>query len=314
MSYKVFIDGQEGTTGLMIHDRLQGRPEIEMLQIDPELRKNSEAKLAMYERADVTVFCLPDQASREAFELARQTHVRVIDASTAFRTAPEWVYGLPELRTGQRDDVRNATYIANCGCYAAGFILALRPLVKAGVVAEDHAVACSAISGYSGGGKKLIQAFEADPQTIVPPRPYALGLAHKHLPEMKHYTGLKQPPLFMPVVGHFYQGMLVSIPLFSGTLKKSVNRNDVRQIWQAYYAQEPFIRVMPLDNDQALENGFLSPLGCNHTNRAELFVFGNDDQLLLTTRLDNLGKGASGTVVQCLNLMFGLKETAGLNT
>ena len=314
MSYKVFIDGQEGTTGLMIQDRLQGRPEIELLQIDPELRKNADAKLALYERADVTVFCLPDQASREAFELARQTHVRVIDASTAFRTAPDWVYGLPELRSGQRDDVRNATCIANCGCYAAGFILALRPLIKAGVVAADHPVACSAISGYSGGGKKLIQAFESDPQAIVPPRPYALGLTHKHLPEMTHYTGLKQPPLFMPVVGHFYQGMLVSIPLFTGTLNKSVDRNDVRRIWQDYYAREPFIRVMPVDNDEALENGFLSPLGCNHTNRAELFVFGNHDQLLLTTRLDNLGKGASGTVVQCLNLMFGLEETAGLTT
>ena len=314
MSYKVFIDGQEGTTGLMIHDRLQGRPEIEMLRIDTELRKDPEAKRSLYERADATVFCLPDQASREAFELAKQTHVRVIDASTAFRTAPGWVYGLPELCSGQRDDVRNAAYIANCGCYAAGFILSLRPLVNAGVVAEDHTVTCSAISGYSGGGKKLIQAFESDPGVIVPPKPYALGLRHKHLPEMKYYTALQQPPLFMPVVGHFYQGMLVSIPLFTGTLKKNVNKKDVQQIWQDYYAQEPFIRVMPVDDDAVLENGFLSPLECNNTNRAELFVFGNDDQLVLTTRLDNLGKGASGTVVQCLNLMFGLEETAGLKT
>ena len=314
MGYKVFIDGQEGTTGLMIHERLQDRAEIEVLQIQPQERKNPEAKLALYKQAYVVVFCLPDQASREAFSLAQQARVRVIDASTAFRTSADWVYGLPELRTRQREDIRNARFVSNCGCYAAGFILALRPLVSAGVVAADYPVMCSAVSGYSGGGKKLIQAFESDPDLIQPPRPYALGLAHKHLPEMQHYTGLQHPPLFMPVVGHFYQGMLVSIPLVVRTLKKRIALGDVRDIWQAYYEAEPFIQIMPVEGDQGLEGGFLSPTGCNHTNRAELFVFGNSEQIVLTTRLDNLGKGASGTAVQSLNIMLGLKETAGLNT
>jgi N-acetyl-gamma-glutamyl-phosphate reductase len=314
LGYKVFIDGQEGTTGLMIHERLQDRAEIEVLQIQPRERKNPEAKLALYKQADVVVFCLPDQASREAFALAQQARVRVIDASTAFRTSADWVYGLPELRPRQRKDIRNARFVSNCGCYAAGFILALRPLVSAGVVAADHSVVCSAISGYSGGGKKLIQTFESDPDLIQPPRPYALGLAHKHLPEMQHYTGLQHPPLFMPVVGHFYQGMLVSIPLTVRTLKKRVALGDVRDIWQAYYGAEPFIQIMPLEGVQGLEGGFLTPTGCNHTNRAELFVFGNSEQIVLTTRLDNLGKGASGTAVQSMNIMLGLEETAGLHT
>jgi len=314
VAHKVFIDGQEGTTGLMIHERLQDRPEIEVLQIESRDRKNPEAKLALYKKADVVLFCLPDQASREAFVLAKEARVRVIDASTAFRTAADWVYGLPELRPRQREDIRNAHFVSNCGCYAAGFILALRPLVSAGVVAADHPVVCSAISGYSGGGKKLIQAFESDSHVIHPPRPYALELAHKHLPEMQRYAGLLHPPLFMPVVGHFYQGMLVSIPLEVRTLKQRVSHGDIRDIWQAYYMAEPFIRVMPIVGDQGLEAGFLSPTGCNHTNRAELFIFGNDEQVVLTTRLDNLGKGASGTAVQSLNIMLGLEETAGLQT
>ena len=218
------------------------------------------------------------------------------------------------MQPRQRDEIRNARFVSNCGCYAAGFILALRPLVSAGVVAEDQPVVCSAISGYSGGGKKLIQAFESDLTSIQPPRPYALGLTHKHLPEMQRYTALRHPPLFMPVVGHFYQGMLVSIPLEVRTLKKRVALEDIRDVWQAYYEAEPFIRIMPINGDQGLEGGFLSPTGCNHTNRAELFVFGNSEQIVLTTRLDNLGKGASGTAVQSLNIMLGLEETAGLQT
>jgi N-acetyl-gamma-glutamyl-phosphate reductase len=314
LEHKIFIDGKEGTTGLLIHDRLQGREDIEVLEIDPKERKNPNAKLSLYRQSDIVLFCLPDQASRLAFELAKQVRVRVIDASTAFRTAPGWVYGLPELCPEQREKIRKASCVANCGCYAAGFILALRPLVSSGVVAKNHPITCSAISGYSGGGKKLIQKIESDPRDIVPPRPYALGLTHKHLPEMQRYVGLHTAPHFMPIVGHFYQGMIVTIPLVVETLKKRVTPDDVYDLLSAYYAGEPFIKVMPVGNDSALEDGFLSPTDCNGTNRAELFIFGNEEKILLAARLDNLGKGASGTAIQCLNLMLGLEETSGLTT
>ena len=231
MGYKMFIDGQEGTTGLLIQERLQGRDDIDLLQISTDDRKNPQAKLSLYQQADVVVLCLPDQASREAYKLALNTTVRIIDASTAFRTDPDWVYGIPELKPGQRKAIRNASYVSNCGCYAAGFILSLRPLVAAGLVAEDHPVTCTAISGYSGGGKKLIQTFESDPRRIIPPRPYALTLAHKHLSEMQCYSGLQDRPLFLPIVGHFYQGMIVTIPLMVKTLAKKVTPADIRSIW-----------------------------------------------------------------------------------
>ncbi len=311
MAYKVFIDGQEGTTGLQIHDRLGRRADIELLHIPQEMRKDVSAKVELYRQSDVSILCLPDQASREAYELLKDCKARVIDASTAFRTAPGWVYGLPELSAEQRSNISNARFVSNCGCYAAGFILALRPLVTAGVVSADYPVTCHAVSGYSGGGKRLIQAHEGS-GSVLPPRPYALTLHHKHVPEMQKYTGLQYPPLFSPIVGHFYQGMIVSIPLFPRLLRKRVTPSEVRGMLADYYKEEPFITVMPFDNETGLEGGFLSPLSCNGTNRMDLFVFGHDEQILLAARLDNLGKGASGTVVQDLNIMLGLDETTGL--
>lgn len=311
MSYNVFIDGQEGTTGLKIHERLRDRRDIEVLQISEDRRKDPAAKLELYRRADVTILCLPDQASRDAFEMTKGENVRLIDASTAFRTDPVWVYGLPELRPEQREAIGHAKYVSNCGCYAAGFIMALFPLVRAGVVPVDHPIACHAISGYSGGGKRLIAAHETA-GFVRPPRPYALGLHHKHVPEMQKHAGLSYPPLFTPIVGHFYQGMIVSIPLVMRSLPKKVAPGDVQEILTRYYEGERFVRVLPVGGENELEDGFLSPTGCNDTNRIDLFVFGHEEQLLVAARLDNLGKGASGTAVQCMNIMLGLDEAAGL--
>jgi N-acetyl-gamma-glutamyl-phosphate reductase len=311
LSYTVFIDGQEGTTGLKIRQRLHDRTDIEVLEIPDEIRKNPEAKKEFYRKSDVTILCLPDQASKEAYELAKNTGTRLIDASTAFRTDPHWVYGLPELSSEQRNSIKNATYVSNCGCYAAGFILALKPLVRNGVVPTDYPVTCHAISGYSGGGKKLIAAFE-ESASYIPPRPYALTLSHKHVPEMHKYSGLVHAPLFTPIVAHYYQGMIVSIPLLARLLKNSPKPDDIRRILYDYYQQEIFIHVMETGAQDALDGGFLSPLGCNDTNRLELFVFGRDEQILVTARLDNLGKGASGTAVQCMNIMLGIEENTGL--
>ncbi len=312
MSYRVFIDGQEGTTGLKIHERLRSRPDIEVLRISDEQRKEPAARLRFYLQADVTILCLPDQASREAFDLARNQKVKLIDASSAFRTDAEWVYGLPELCPEQRELIHHSRYVSNCGCYAAGFILAMRPLVSAAVVQRDYPVTVHAISGYSGGGKRLIAVHEGTPDRILPTRPYGLGLHHKHVPEMQKYTGLTYPPLFSPMVGHFFQGMAVSIPLIVRSLARKVTPSDVRQILADYYEGEQFVRVAKYPADQELEEGFLSPIACNGTNRIDIFVFGYDEQILVTSRLDNLGKGASGNAVQCLNLMLGIEEEIGL--
>ena len=316
MKKSVFIDGQEGTTGLEIHERLARRPDLTLLQIAPEHRKDPVAKREIAERADAVVLCLPDAASIEAVHLIGSSSTKIIDASTAHRVADGWVYGLPELCPGQRDAIRGARLVANPGCYPTGFLLALRPLVDAGVVSVDHPVTVQALSGYSGGGKKLITAFaEHDHRGKSPDwtaRTYALGLAHKHVPEMQVFARLTHAPLFSPVVGNYYQGMTVAVPLHVRSLAKRVTPGDVHALYVNRYAAEPFVKVMPLGGGDATLDGCLSPTACNGTNRVELFVMGHDAQILVVARLDNLGKGASGAAVQNLNLMLGLEEAAGL--
>jgi N-acetyl-gamma-glutamyl-phosphate reductase len=241
----------------------------------------------------------------------------VIDASTAFRTDPAWAYGLPELAPGQRDALRRAKRIANPGCHATAFILLLRPLVDAGLVPAGRAVAATSITGYSGGGKKMIAQYEAAAQPggdarLGSPRPYGLTLSHKHLPEMVAHTGLLQRPVFMPVVSNFYQGLAVSVPLHCSDLAPGTRAATLHQCLQDRYAGEPFVQVMPLSDPATLAEGFFDVQACNGSNRAELFVFAGADQAVLLCRLDNLGKGASGAAIQCMNVHLGVDEGLGL--
>jgi N-acetyl-gamma-glutamyl-phosphate reductase len=313
MSVKVYVDGQEGTTGLRIHEVLALRGDIEVLRIAPELRKDSAERARLLNAADVAFLCLPDAASREAASWVTNPNTCLIDASTAHRTSPGWVFGLPELCAGQRDAIRASKRIANPGCHATAFILLLRPLVDAGLVAPETAVCATSITGFSGGGKKMIEQYEAgnDPR-LNAPRPYALNLAHKHLPEMMRHTGLAAAPVFMPVVANFYKGLAVSVPLHLTQLKPGTDGPALLRTFEERYAQERYIRVMPLSDPATLEDGFFDVMACNDTNRADIFVFANEHQAVLIARLDNLGKGASGAAVQAMNVHLGKDESLGL--
>lgn len=324
MKHRIFVDGQEGTTGLRIHEYLAQRNDVEVLRIDPERRKDVAERARLLNAADVAFLCLPDAASREAAALVTNPHTCLIDASTAHRTAPGWAFGLPELAPGQRAAIRASKRIANPGCHASAFILLLRPLVDAGLVPADTPVTATSITGYSGGGKSMIRDYEAAPLTATPgghtapcsplaaPRPYALALEHKHLPEMKTHTGLASPPVFMPIVGPFYKGLAVSVPLHQSQLTGRDGASGLHAALSERYAGERFIRVMPLRDEATLADGFFDVQACNGTNRVDLFVFASDTQTLLMARLDNLGKGASGAAVQSMNVHLGLDEGLGL--
>jgi N-acetyl-gamma-glutamyl-phosphate reductase len=313
MSARVFVDGQEGTTGLRIHEVLAARPDIELLQIDPAQRKDAAARARLINAADVVFLCLPDGAARESVALVTNPATCVIDASTAHRTEPGWIFGLPELAPGQRAALRAAKRIANPGCHASAFILLLRPLVDAGLVPAATALTATSITGYSGGGKKMIAQYEAggDPR-LAAPRPYGLTLAHKHLPEMVAHTGLARRPVFVPVVADFYKGLAVMVPLRLDQLAAGSSAAQLHAALAARYAGERYVRVMPLADPATIEEGFFDVQGANDTNRADLFVFGNDEQAVLIARLDNLGKGASGAAVQSMNVHLGVDEGLGL--
>ena len=324
MKHRVFVDGQEGTTGLRIHEYLAARDDIEVLRIAPELRKDAAERARLLNAADVAFLCLPDAASREAAALITNPNTCLIDASTAHRTAPGWAFGLPELAPGQRTAIRASKRIANPGCHASAFILLLRPLVDAGVLPRATAVTATSITGYSGGGKSMIADYEAAAAAVpgglaaqpnsplAAPRPYALALAHKHLPEMKTHTGLTEPPVFMPIVGPFYKGLTVSVPLHLSQLGGSAGAAELHAALSERYAGERFIRVMPLGDAATLAGGFFDVQACNDTNRVDLFVFASETQVLLMARLDNLGKGASGAAVQAMNVHLGVDESLGL--
>lgn len=313
MSTKVFVDGQEGTTGLKIFEYLSQRSDVEILRIEEAKRKDVEERRRLINASDVTFLCLPDAASRESVTLVDNSRTVVIDASTAFRTSPDWVYGVPELTRGQRERVRGAKRIAVPGCHASAFVLAMRPLVEAGVVAPEFAAHSYSITGYSGGGKKMIADYEAGNNAkLNSPRPYALGLGHKHLPEMAAHTGLKSAPVFTPIVGNFFKGLAVTTYFSPQHLAKRATPQDVQALFAEFYAGEAFVRVAPFNADENLDAGFFDVQATNDTNRVDLFVFGTEERFVTVARLDNLGKGASGAAIQCMNLAIGAPEDTGL--
>ena len=308
-----FVDGQEGTTGLRIHEYLAQRKDVEVLRIDADKRKDAAERARLLNAADVAFLCLPDAAAREAAALVTNPETCLIDASTAHRTATGWAYGLPELAPDQRQAIRAAKRISNPGCHATAFILAMRPLVDAGVVPAGLPISATSITGYSGGGKKMIEQYEAGGDArLASPRPYALTLAHKHVPEMATHSNLTAKPIFMPIVGNFYKGLAVSVPLHLSQLGANVTPEAVHAALFARYEGERFIRVLPLRDTSALMDGFLDVQACNDTNRVDIFVFSNDSQVIVTAVLDNLGKGASGAAVQSMNVHLGLDERLGL--
>ena len=313
MKFRVFVDGQEGTTGLRIHELLAGRDDLEVLHIESAQRKDPAARARLLNAADVAFLCLPDDAAREAVALVSNPRTCVIDASTAHRTAAGWIYGLPELAPGQRDRLRAAKRIANPGCHATAFILLLRPLIDAGLLPAGALLSATSITGYSGGGKKMIEQYQAggDP-LLTSPRQYALTLAHKHVPEMVAHTGLTQRPLFMPIVANFYKGLAVSVPLHFAQLAAGVDGGVLHRALANHYAGERFVRVLPLGAPASAHDGFLDVQACNDSNDCEIMVFASDSQAVLVARLDNLGKGASGAAVQAMNLHLGLDEGIGL--
>ena len=313
MSTLAFVDGQEGTTGLRIHEYLAQRDDIEVLRIDADMRKDAGERARLLNAADVAFLCLPDAAAREATALVTNPNTCLIDASTAHRTAAGWAFGLPELAPGQRALIRASKRIANPGCHASAFILLLRPLVDAGLVPAALPLSASSITGYSGGGKKMIEHYETGGDArLDAPRPYALTLAHKHVPEMTKHSGLTTAPIFMPIVGRFYNGLAVSVPLHLTLMKDGSTPERVQSAYERRYAGERFIRVMPLRDPAAVADGYFDVTACNDTNRVDICVFANETQVIVMARLDNLGKGASGAAVQAMNVHLGIDEGRGL--
>ncbi|MGI4817062.1 MAG: N-acetyl-gamma-glutamyl-phosphate reductase [Janthinobacterium lividum] len=310
MTHTIFIDGEAGTTGLEIRERLEKRSDLQLLLLG-DRRRDVEARREALNSADAVILCLPDDAAREAVSMIENDKVRVIDASTAYRVDPEWVYGFAEMDADQRDAIANSTRVSNPGCYPTGFITLMRPLVKAGLVPADYPVTINAVSGYSGGGKSMIAEFEAEGASTAF-RGYGLSLKHKHVPEMTKHTGLNRPVLFSPAVGNYRQGMLVEVPLHLAALPETPSVERIHGALVEAYQGQRFVELVDLDASEDMTG--IEPEALNGTNIVRLHVFGDrgGEQVRLVAMLDNLGKGASGAAVQNLNIMLGLDETTGL--
>lgn len=315
MKTRIFIDGSEGTTGLRIHERFAVRDDIELIPIAPEKRKDVEERKRLINESDITFLCLPDAAARESVSLIENDHVRVIDTSTAHRTEEGWAYGFPELSDSHRQKIREGKRIAVPGCHATGFISLVYPMIAGGYLPADYPVSAFSLTGYSGGGKKMIGEYEGEERhtDLAAPRVYALSQQHKHLKEMKKITGLSRDPLFSPIVADYYSGMAVSLPFYGEYLKKTASPEAVCSFLSEFYAGQRFVNVMTLGADSELHGGMIAGNGCAGWDGLRIFVTGNEERLLLTAQFDNLGKGASGAAIQCLNIMLGCEEDKGLN-
>lgn len=314
MATKVFIDGQEGTTGLKILEKFRDRSDIELLLIDPSLRKDPNERKKFINLSDFTVLCLPDAAAIEAVSLVENDHTRVIDASTAHRVNAEWAYGFPELSPLHREKIANSSRVAVPGCYASGFLSVVYPLIEHGVLPKDYPITAHAVSGYSGAGKKGIAQYESPSRgkEFDTPRQYALTQSHKHLPEMQLQSGLRFKPMFNPYVCDYFAGMVVSVPLHTRLLSKPYTPAEIKSVFERHYSGSKFITVTELNGADVLSDGFIGANALEGTNSMEIFVCGNEEQILVCSRLDNLGKGASGAAIQCLNIMMGIDEATGL--
>lgn len=310
---KIFIDGREGTTGLKIVERFENRDDIQLLTIDDAKRKDPSERKKLINSADVCFLCLPDQAARESVSLIENSSVKIIDTSTAHRTEPDWSYGFPELSDNHRSAIKNGKRISVPGCHASGFNSIVFPLTSNGVMPKDYPIVCFSVTGYSGAGKGTIAVYESqdrDPE-FGSPRQYALTQNHKHLKEMKAISNLSTEPIFNPIISDYYSGMVVSVPIFTGMLTKKYSMAEIHAVLENHYKNSKMVKVMPL----GIENE-INMIGSNNLSgkdNMEIFVFGNDDRVVVASRFDNLGKGASGAAIQCLNIMLGLDETTGLN-
>ena len=314
MALKVFIDGKEGTTGLRIFERLEKRPDLEMLTLPDALRKDPAARKEAIHAADIAVLCLPDVAARESVALAQGSNTRILDTSTAHRIADGWHYGFAELSPAHREGIINGQYVAVPGCHASGFVSLVTPLTMAGLLPKNAALTCFSLTGYSGGGKKMIAQYEEADRTadLDSPRQYGLTQAHKHLPEMTHVPGLQVTPIFAPIVADFYSGMEVTVPLHAAQLNCKHPVEEVLACLKAHYENSPIVTVLGQEDVDAM-GGFIPSNALSGKDGMQLMVLGNNERIQLVSLFDNLGKGSSGAALQCLNLMTGVDETLGMN-
>lgn len=314
MAYKIFIDGKEGTTGLKIFERFENRRDIEILLIDEDKRKDPAERAKLINASDFTFLCLPDAASIEAVSLCTNPKTKIIDASTAHRTAQGWAYGFPELSPAHRKQIEKSSRVAVPGCYASGFASICYPLVTHGIISADYPVVCHAVSGYSGAGRKAIAQYEDKERNpeLKSPRLYALTQEHKHLPEMQKVSGLSYKPVFNPYVCDYFQGMTVTVSLHSRLLEKKLSAAEICSVFKEHYKDCRFVKTADFLGENILQDGFIAANTLAGTNDMQIFVCGNDERIVITSRFDNLGKGASGAAVQCMNIMMGIDEATGL--